>query len=73
MGKRWWYRTLLKKRPATIAHRVGTGFVSGAAPLALHLALHVTSDDRGDDDGHGDGELWTAASAMQETSRSELD
>jgi hypothetical protein len=67
MGKRWWYRTLLKKRPATIAHRVGTGFVSGAAPL------HVTSDDRGDDDGHGDGELWTAASAMQETSRSELD
>ena len=51
MGKRWWYRTLLKKRPATIAHRVGTGFVSGAAPL------HVTSDDRGDDNGHGDGEL----------------
>ena len=66
MGKRWWYRTLLKKRPATIAHPWnGVRFWCRAVP-------HVTSD-RGDDDGHGDGELWTAASAMQEKSRSELD
>jgi hypothetical protein len=67
MGKRWWYRTLLKKRPATIAHPLERGSCLRAAPVP-----HVTSD-RGDDDGHGDGELWTAASAMQETSRSELD